>query len=134
MIIDKLISITKLLERDLEDRYSTYGLTINQAELLLYFYQFENNEINATNALKELGMDKRLMSIALKALETKGYITRQPNEFDKRQKDIELSLSSLEICEDLIAIKEEVNALFESNLSNEQIKVISSIEMENYED
>lgn len=134
MIIDKLISITKLLERDLEERYSAYGLTINQAELLLYFYQFENNEINATNALKELGMDKRLMSIALKALETKGYITRQPNEFDKRQKDIELSLSSLEICEDLIAIKEEVNALFETNLSNEQIQVISSIEMENYEE
>lgn len=130
MTIDQVMRISKVVERDLEARYAVYDLTINQVELLLYFYQFANNEINATSALKKLNIDKRLMSLALKSLEAKGYIIRHPNQKDKRQKDIELSLSALEICEDLISSKEEVNALFEEKLSEKQLEVINKIEME----
>lgn len=130
MTIDKLMKINNYIELELGERYQSYGLTINQAELLIYFYQFADNQINATNALNQLGIDKRLMSVALKTLESKEYIERHPNQVDKRQKDIELSMSALEICEDLIAIKEEVNAIFESTLEPSQIQLINDIEME----
>ncbi|WOO86800.1 MarR family winged helix-turn-helix transcriptional regulator [Mollicutes bacterium LVI A0039] len=130
MTIDKVMKISKYIETELESRYQVYDLTINQAQLLIYFYSFGANEINATNALKELSMDKRSMSLSLKALEAKGYIIRHPNSIDKRQKDIELSLNALEICEDIIASKEEVNALFEVNLTSTQLDEINKIEME----
>lgn len=130
MTIDKLIKINNYIEAELEEKYSSYGLTINQAELLIYFYQFGDNQINATSALKELGIDKRLMSLALKALEAKAYISRYPNQLDKRQKDIELSMSALEVCEDIISIKEQVNAEFEASLSSAQITMINQLELE----
>lgn len=129
MTIDKIMKISNKLELELNERYSEYELTLNQAELLIYFYKFDQNEISATSAIEELKMDKRLMSLALKSLENKEYIIRHLNANDKRQKDIELSLSALEICEDLIAIKEEVNALFESELNEEQIKLITKLEV-----
>ncbi len=128
MTIDKLMKINNRLEAELNERYSDYELTINQAELLLYFYKFSENQISATSAIEELKMDKRLMSLALKTLESKDYIIRHPNALDKRQKDIELSLNALEICEDLVSIKGEVNAIFESELSDEQIKLINQME------
>lgn len=127
MTIDKIRKINREIEQSLLMRYSMYELTINQAELLIYFYKYSSNEINATEALKQLNMDKRLMSTALKALETKEYIIRYPNSKDKRQKDIELSLSALELCEDIISIKEEVNALFEAELSLEQLNVLNCL-------
>lgn len=129
MTIDKIMKISNKLELELNERYSEYELTLNQAELLIYFYKFDQNEISATSAIEDLKMDKRLMSLALKSLENKEYIIRHLNANDKRQKDIELSLSALEICEDLIAIKEEVNALFESELNEEQIKLITKLEV-----
>lgn len=128
MTIDKIMKISNKLEHELNERYGEYDLTLNQAELLIYFYNFNQNEISATTAIEDLKMDKRLMSLALKSLESKEYVIRYPNENDKRQKDIELSLSALEISEDLIAIKEEVNALFEANLNEEQIKIITNLE------
>lgn len=127
MTIDKLMKINNRLEAELNARYGDYELTINQAELLIYFYKYGENEISATSAIEELKMDKRLMSLALKALESKDYIIRHPNAKDKRQKDIELSLNALEICEDLIAIKDEVNAIFESELTEQQIKLIEQM-------
>lgn len=129
MTIDKLMKINSKLEAELNERYSDYELTINQAELLIYFYKYNDNEISASSAITELGMDKRLMSLALKTLERKDYIIRHPNSKDKRQKDIELSLNALEICEDLVTIKEEVNALLEAKLSREQIKLINDLEV-----
>lgn len=130
MTIEYILKISSILETQLNKRFNNYGLTINQADLLIYFYKYSENKINATNAIEELGIDKRLMSLGLKALESKQYIIRHPNTNDKRQKDIELSLSALEICEDLIAIKEEVNAIFEAQLSSEQINLIKAIEGE----
>lgn len=127
MTIDKLRTISQNIEANLLARYNMYDLTINQAELLIYFYKFGSNEINATEAQNELNIDKRLMSIALKTLEAKDYITRYPNSTDKRQKDIELSMNALEVCEDIIAIKEEVNAIFEAELSQAQIKLINDL-------
>lgn len=129
MTIDKLMKINNRLELELNQRYSDYELTINQAELLIYFYKYGQNEISATSAIEELKMDKRLMSLALKALETKGYIDRHPNANDKRQKDIELSLNALEICDDIIAIKDEVNAIFESELTDQQVALINQMEV-----
>lgn len=128
MTIDKLMKINNLLDAELNIRYSEYELTLNQAELLIYFYKSGENEISATSAIEELKMDKRLMSLALKTLEGKEYIIRHPNANDKRQKDIELSLNALEICEDLIAIKEEVNAIFEAQLTDQQIALINEME------
>ncbi len=130
MTIDILMNVTKELETKLNERFEEYGLTVNQADLLIHFYQYGHNQINATSAIETLQIDKRLMSLALKSLEVKGYIIRHPNLMDKRQKDIEVSQAALEICEDLIAIKEEVNALFEMNLSDEQISCINSIKGE----
>lgn len=127
MTIDKLRTISQNIEANLLERYNVYDLTINQAELLIYFYKFGSNEINATEAQNELNIDKRLMSIALKTLEAKDYITRYPNSTDKRQKDIELSMNALEVCEDIIAIKEEVNAIFEAELSQAQIELINNL-------
>lgn len=127
MTIDKLRTISQNIEANLLERYNMYDLTINQAELLIYFYKFGSNEINATEAQNELNIDKRLMSIALKTLEAKDYITRYPNSTDKRQKDIELSMNALEVCEDIIAIKEEVNAIFEAELSQAQIELINNL-------
>lgn len=130
MTIEKIIMVANKLEAQLNERYSEYELTVNQAELLIYFYQFGQNEINAQSAIDDLGIDKRLMSLAIKSLEKKNYIIRYPNAIDKRQKDIELSNEALEICEDLILIKEEVNVIFESTLSREQIQLLNSLEME----
>ncbi len=130
MTIEKIIMIANKLESELNERYSEYDLTVNQADLLIYFYQFGQNEINAQSAISDLGIDKRLMSLAIKSLEKKNYIIRHPNAIDKRQKDIELSNEALEICEDLILIKEEVNVIFESTLDYEQIQLLNSLEME----
>lgn len=128
MTSDKIMKISNKIEQALNARYSEYELTLNQAELLIYFYNFDQNEISATSAIEDLKMDKRLMSLTLKSLEQKEYVIRHPNANDKRQKDIELSLSALEICDDLIAIKEEVNALFEATLSEQQIEIINNLE------
>lgn len=130
MTIEKIIQVANKLEAQLNERYSDYGLTVNQADLLIYFYQFGQNEISAQGAIDDLGIDKRLMSLAIKSLEKKDYIVRHPNAVDKRQKDIELSIEALEMCEDLILIKEEVNAIFEANLDFEQVQLLNSLEME----
>lgn len=130
MTIEKIIQVANKLEAQLNERYSDYGLTVNQADLLIYFYQFAQNEISAQGAIDDLGIDKRLMSLAIKSLEKKDYIVRHPNAVDKRQKDIELSIEALEMCEDLILIKEEVNAIFEANLDFEQVQLLNSLEME----
>lgn len=130
MTIEKIIQVANKLEAQLNERYSDYGLTVNQADLLIYFYQFGQNEISAQGAIDDLGIDKRLMSLAIKSLEKKDYIVRHPNAVDKRQKDIELSIEALEMCEDLILIKEEVNAIFEANLDFEQVQLLNILEME----
>ncbi len=130
MTIRKIMKINQYIEQELYTRFDVYDLTINQAELLIYFYKYSSNSISATNAQTNLGMDKRLMSLALKSLEAKGYINRHPNEIDKRQKDIELSLSALEICEDLIAIFDEVNILFEANCTVDQIHALNTLTLE----
>ncbi len=127
MTIHKIIKLNKQIETELSSRFENYDLTINQAQLLIYFYKYANNSINASDATIERGMDKRLMSLALKSLEAKGYINRHPNSKDKRQKDIELSLTALEICEDLVVIEEEVNIIFESELTESQIDVLNTI-------
>ncbi len=127
MTIYKIIKLNKQIEAELSCRFENYDLTINQAQLLIYFYKYANNSINASDAIVELGMDKRLMSLALKSLEAKGYINRHPNSKDKRQKDIELSLTALEICEDLVVIEEEVNIIFETDLTENQIEVLNTI-------
>lgn len=130
MTIEKVIQLNNYIEKQLESRYNDYGLTINQVELLIYFYSFGTSSINATDALKDLKIDKRLMSLGLKSLEAKNYINRFPNSEDKRQKDIELSLSALDICEDLIAIKGEVNDIIEAQLTTEQVDEINKIKLE----
>ncbi len=130
MTIDKIIKLHKDVEGRLNTRYAEYDLTINQAELLIYFYKYATNNINATDAQRDLGIDRRLMSLALKALESKGYIQRHVSEVDKRQKDIEVSAGALEMCEDLIAVKEEVNAIIEMKLDCEQIAVLKTIKLE----
>ncbi|WOO88608.1 MarR family winged helix-turn-helix transcriptional regulator [Mollicutes bacterium LVI A0078] len=130
MTIEKIIQVANKLEAQLNERYSDYGLTVNQADLLIYFYQFGQNEISAQGAIDDLGIDKRLMSLAIKSLEKKDYIVRHTNAVDKRQKDIELSIEALEMCEDLILIKEEVNAIFEASLDFKQVQLLNSLEME----
>lgn len=130
MIIEKLQLIGKLVNDALEIRYKEYDLTISQAELLLHFYNNESNQISAHSALLELNRDKRLMSLSLKSLEDKGYITRWPNSDDKRQKVIELTELALDICEYLLGIYEEVNTLVRLNLTEDQIAVIDNIDIE----
>lgn len=128
MTIDKIQKLAKVINENLDDRYRDYGLTSKQVDLLLYFYNNQSNTISANAALEFLDRDKRLMSLSIKSLEEKGYISRTTNSVDKRQKDIELTLNALEICEDLIGIKQEVEFLFKLNLSEEQIEAISTIE------
>lgn len=112
MIIDIITDLSHKIEAELQLRYKEYNLTINQVDLLLHFYTSVSNEINATETLNVTNQDKRLLSLMLKSLETKAYINRYDNVDDKRQKNIELSMKALGICDDLIEIKNEVNELF----------------------
>ncbi len=128
MTIDKIINLYKNIEIDLVNKYSEYDLTINQANLLIYMYNYQLNQISARECAVELKLDKRLMSMALKSLEAKDYIIRHPNSIDKRQKDIELTLKAMDICEDLIAIKLEVNDIFEMKIGSQMIKQINQLD------
>lgn len=128
MTIDKILNISNHIENELSDRYNEYGLTIHQADLLLHLYKSGSDEIMASKVLNELSIDKRLLSLSLKSLEQKNYIIRHQSDTDKRQKNIELSLGAIEICEDLFAIKEEVNDMFELELSSKTLNAINEID------
>ncbi len=121
MLISNILKVSKEIERELAIRYSEYDLSVNQAQLLIHLYHAVSNEIKASDLQTELGIDKRLLSLTLKSLEAKNYIIRNTSTDDRRQKNIVLSISAIEFCEDLVAIEEEVNAIMIERLSSEQV-------------
>ncbi len=129
MLINKVLEICNYVDNQLTKHYGQYDLTINQATILLYLYNSDINQINANIIANELAIDKRTMSLSLKSLEKKNYIVRHINAVDSRQKDIELSLNGLEICEDIAIIKEEVNSIMLHKLTKQQITEIESINL-----
>lgn len=104
MIITKIENINQLIQTKKIALLKDFDLSIKQAEILEYIFEHKYLEIFADEFIKELDIDKRLVSKTVNRLEQLEYIIRIENANDRRVKNIYLTEKALDIMENILAI------------------------------
>lgn len=101
MFMKNLYVINKYWYIFIQSKFSRYNLTGSDYEILIYLSN--NNGVNQDNICTHFVMDKGTVAKSAARLEENGYIKRQINVKNKREKNIYLTPSGKEIA---ICIKE----------------------------
>jgi len=111
--------------RMVKDKVSAYGLTPTQFFLLIALY--EENGILITALAKKVALDKSTLTSLLDRLERDELIQRTAHPTDRRIIQIYLTPKAEVMREDLLRIYSEVNGLFLSRLTPEELKQFEEI-------
>lgn len=101
--------------KDLMNIALSLDLSVQEAELLLFFYQ--NPELNSSiDAVKLRGFSKAFVSLTLGSLVEKKLISCNVDKDDRRLKKVELSTKAKELAKELrkvqIAFIEKISGIF----------------------
>jgi DNA-binding MarR family transcriptional regulator len=107
------------------DKVSHYGLTPTQFFLLIALY--EENGILITALAKKVALDKSTLTSLLDRLERDDLIQRTAHPTDRRIIQIYLTPKAEAMRDDLLRIYSEVNGLFLSRLTSEELKNFEEI-------
>lgn len=121
MILDEIAKLNTSIENIFKMKLSDFNISIGQFKILKVIYSSDVNEISAKELTGKINQDKRLLSLNLSKLEDKGYISRSVMTNDKREKNIYLTDSSLEILEDIIGVEKEIEDSIEFSLPNKDM-------------
>lgn len=105
MNIHKLTKLSLLLKREFNKKLAPFNLTFNQWLILKELKT--QGPIPAKELGEAIGSDKATVSQCINLLEKKGYITRVPNEEDRRVKLIEIDPSAKIMCQEIHTLESE---------------------------
>ena len=114
---NELIAI-KLLERGVDDLASSYGSIIYN--LLSY------EEMTMKDLAEKIKRDASTVTVLVRNLEKKGYITKRENPKDTRSKLITLTKKGTDLKPIFIEISEEVNKIIWENIGKEEADTMIS--------
>ncbi len=103
----------KLKEMGLEDLHSSYGGIIHT---LLY-----NDEMTMKDLAKEIKRDASTVTVLVRNLEKKGYVTKVENVKDTRSKLISLTPKSKELWGMITEISYDVNSTLFDGFTEEEL-------------
>lgn len=91
-LLDKLLAITELFERDMARAFEGTGLTRSRVGVL-WVLQTEGPSTQRAIAVR-LGVSARNVSALVDALEANGHVARAPHPSDRRAVNVELTPSA----------------------------------------
>ncbi len=102
-----IIRLARDLRTALDQRFATWGVTSQQAGLLIHVF---TGEISAKRLAELLGTDSAGVTRLLDRLEAKGYLARVPDGVDRRAIVVQLTDEGRELVPQLPGVFEEVAA------------------------
>ena len=97
------------------------GITLNEADMLMYFADHENSE---SGAAKQRAISKSLVSKAVDALVKKGLVSIEQDEADRRCKRIVIEEKGRALIDEIKALRNRFASIVMKDISKEQIEVI----------
>lgn len=114
------------LSRQLQERIRERGFTDQRMAHNAVFAHVPPEGITLAELARRAGMTKQAMSELVGDLETKGYLTRRPDDRDKRTKVIELSDRGWAAVHTALAVFEEIERDLERELGASRLKALRS--------
>jgi MarR family transcriptional regulator, transcriptional regulator for hemolysin len=84
--------------------YGKYGISHSCFSLLYRILNY-GREINQKKLLKEIPLSKQTIAADLKLLEEKGYITRQVDSRDKRNRKVQLTEKGITLIREMLPVR-----------------------------
>lgn len=101
-----------------------YELTSSQAEVLLYLFKHQKHKVNQRMIEKQLNLSNPTINGILNRLETKGFIKREIDELDARNKNIILLAKSKTISKNMKKELTDLNKRIFHNISDSDQRLV----------
>lgn len=123
MFMKNLYVINKYWYTFIQNKFGRYNLTSSDYGILMYL--FNNDGVNQDNICTHFVMDKGTVAKSAARLEENGYIKRQINAKNKREKNIYLTSSGKEIAISIKEAMQEWDNKCLSGLTEDEINLFS---------
>ncbi|PHR56802.1 MAG: MarR family transcriptional regulator [Robiginitomaculum sp.] len=115
-------TISRLIAQEYESRF---GLSMNQWRCMVVINN--TTSITAKEISKNTLLDKMTVSRSLRALEQRELIKLSASQIDARQRDITLTITGQDICNDVLPIAQDYEKALLGSLTESEIQALDSI-------
>lgn len=123
-ITKQLIFVARKMQLCIGDRLASFGITAAEEPFFMAVIHYQNSTQEELTAL--IGVDKAATTRAIRSLESKGFLTRQQDEKDRRQNRVCATVAAHEIAEAVHAELLRLNCEIMEGLSEQDQELLSA--------